>query len=138
MILYSWKPAYELGIPRIDSEHRHFLDLLNELYAAMVRGEGETQLLATRSDLMRYVAHHFQGEEEFLASVDYPEVAGQRMQHQWFLHELESLALRDSGVSSAKLSLMRDWFVDHILGTDKQFSQWLTATQHTRPVALSE
>jgi len=30
---------------------------------------------------------------------------------------------------------MRTWFVDHILGTDKRFSQWLTATEGAEAVA---
>jgi hemerythrin len=34
------------------------------------------------------------------------------------------------------MAFMRTWFIDHILGTDQRFSQWLAATDQLQAVGL--
>jgi hemerythrin len=108
----------------------------SELYAAMVREDGNEQLRSTLGNLVEYAAHHFGGEEEFLASVGFPELAVQRKQHAWFLEGLEGLVLKDSEASRAALTFMKNWFLEHILGTDKKYATWLVASNNPDSVVL--
>jgi hemerythrin-like metal-binding protein len=133
---FVWKPAFDLEIPVVDAEHRRFFELMNELYAAMVRGDGDKQLRATLTNLTEYAAYHFGGEEDFLASVGFPELHVQRKQHAWFLEGLEGLVLKDSDASRAALTFMKNWFLEHILGTDKKYAAWLVGSHNCHSVVL--
>ena len=126
---FVWKPGFELGIPDVDPEHRRFFEITDELYTGMVRGDGEDQMRSTRRKLTDYAAHHFSGEERFLAAIGYPESYVQRKEHAWFLHELEGVALKDSESARAVLTFMKNWFLQHILGTDSpETTQWAERT----------
>jgi hemerythrin len=133
---FVWKSGFELAIPEVDAEHRRFFELMNELYAAMIRGDGDEQLRSTLGSLMEYAAYHFVGEEEFLAAAGFPEVVAQRKQHAWFLEGLENLVLKDSEAARTALSFMKNWFLEHILGTDKKYAAWLVASNNPDPVVL--
>jgi hemerythrin-like metal-binding protein len=71
---FVWKPAFDLAIPTVDAEHRRFFEIMNELYAAMVRGQGDAVVHSTLRRLVEYATRHFAGEEEFLAGAGYPEL----------------------------------------------------------------
>lgn len=32
MSAIKWKPAYEIGIPELDQQHRHLVEIINRLY----------------------------------------------------------------------------------------------------------
>jgi hemerythrin len=124
---FSWKPEFVLGIPDVDAEHERFFQLVNELYVSMVRGDGEQQQGSSLRSLLAYAAFHFEREEALLDAVHYPGVGTQRKQHQWFVEYLERQPTETSGASRAALGFAKDWMLEHILGTDKQYSVWLAS-----------
>ena len=122
---FQWKPSFEVGIPQVDAEHRQFFEIINELYAAMTKGEAPAVMAAVHARLVDYAASHFRAEEEFLAAVDYPALAVQVRQHAWFLRTISELRLDSSDRPRETLALARDWMLRHILGTDKHYAAWL-------------
>jgi hemerythrin len=133
-----WKEEFELGVDRLDAEHRFFFELLNELFAAVVRGRGEEQTTAILRRLAAYADMHFAGEERALAETGCPCLPLQQVQHAMFLRNLRTIG--ESTVRSrAMLDFMRDWFVLHILETDRRCVPWLgrSATLAARPASRS-
>lgn len=136
---FIWKESFELGIPSIDADHQGFLELMNNLYFAMDRGEGRDRTHATLDALKAYATSHFISEEDLMGAAGYPGLHAQQVEHAWFLYylqKLEGLAATDSARARETMGFMRTWFIDHILGADKRFSQWLVATNRTKAVAL--
>jgi hemerythrin len=135
---FVWNESFELGIPSIDADHQGFLELMNNLCSAMDRGEGRNRTQATLDALRAYATYHFIREEDVMGAAGYPGLHAQQVEHAWYLYYLEKLdGLSDADPARARetMEFMRTWFVDHILGTDKRFSQWLTATEGDEAVA---
>lgn len=128
-----WKSAFALEIPTVDAEHRRFLEMMNELYDAMTRGDSDGQLRATRANLEAYAAFHFAGEDELLGAVEFPGRAGHRKQHAWFTEQLKALQMDRSDASRATLTFMKDWFVQHILGADREYAAWINTNVSVAP-----
>jgi hemerythrin-like metal-binding protein len=136
---FVWKKSFELGIASIDADHQGFLELMNNLHAAMDRGEGFERTHATLDALRAYATYHFIREEDLMGSAGYPGLNTHRVQHAWYLYYLEKLtgqAATDSLLACETMGFMRNWFLDHILGIDKRFSDWLDATNLIELVAL--
>jgi hemerythrin-like metal-binding protein len=130
----AWEDAFALGIPDMDADHRHFLELMNDLHEATASGDGRVH--AVRGALLAHATCHILGEEKVMEGLEYPGLAGQRKEHAWFLHRLESLWLGDPETTSEVLAFLREWFVDHVLGRDRAFARWLSAVGHSEPVHL--
>lgn len=133
--LVVWKPSLAIDISTIDAEHRRFLGMMNELHDAMVHGESDRRLRTLHAHLAAYASFHFTGEEELLEAIQFPARAEHQKQHAWFIAKVRALELGKSEASRATLAFMKDWFVEHILGTDKEFATWIEASVSVLPMA---
>jgi hemerythrin len=122
--IFQWKDAFRLGIPSVDAQHEIFFELLSDLSMGLADRQGEARLRAVLAELERHAREHFAEEEEYMAALDYPELESQRLEHRKFLEQLAGLELSGPGARSV-LSLLRSWLLEHILGTDMEFSRWL-------------
>jgi hemerythrin-like metal-binding protein len=120
----SWKQDFELGVSRIDTEHQFFFGLRNDLFAAVIRGQGEARVESVLDRLAAYADLHFAGEERDLERVECPGLPSHRAQHEMFRRNLQTIR-RSSVRSRAMLDFMRDWLVLHILETDRRCVPWL-------------
>ncbi|BDG09967.1 bacteriohemerythrin [Anaeromyxobacter paludicola] len=120
---FRWKQRFAIGDDRIDTEHRYFFHLLEELDLAMRARRGDEVLGALYTALREYARIHFRDEERYLAQAGYPELDQQIREHGRFLHHLKELEVNGPGAAAA-LAFVRNWLVEHILGTDQQFVRW--------------
>lgn len=137
---FAWSDAFDLGIPSLDADHQGFLERMDGLSSALDRGEGAHRTQATLVALRAYATYHFMREEELMGAAGYPGLNAQQVEHASYLYYLEKLAAlpeADRALGRETMAFMRTWFVDHILGTDRRFSQWLTATDRFEWVALA-
>ena len=96
----TWDSSYEVGIEIVDKQHRHLVDLTNELYNACI---GE------RDELDQKFKEHKQKHEDFVKTI------------------LTSINAYTSGkqfVPNAFVRFLRDWLFDHILITDKEMAKY--------------
>ncbi len=138
MPFFLWKESFELGIASIDADHRGFLELMNKLHSAMDRGEGRDGTCATVYALKAYATDHFIREENLMSAAGYQGLHRHQVEHArylYYLDKLKGLAVTDSVLACETMRLMRDWFLDHILGIDKRFSEWLTAANRLEAAA---
>ena len=126
---FVWKPQFKLGIESIDSEHQEFLEIVNRLYDVMSAGARPLQLRRIHNELREYARTHFRHEEEFLERVGYPGLEVQLKQHAYFVSFLDSLSATSSTASKNALGVTKDWLLDHVLGTDRQFADWAAAPE---------
>lgn len=120
---YAWDERYALGDDRLDDEHRYFFHLFDELHRAIEAGRGEQVLEKLCAALREYARVHFRDEEAWLTRAGYPDLQEQIREHGNFLHHLKDLPVSGPGAEAA-LAFMRNWLVEHILGTDQQFVRW--------------
>ena len=130
MTIIEWDPRYSVHIARIDREHRKLFALLDTLYAAMQQGEADQVIAKILERVIDYTALHFAHEEELFAEYGYPGAAAHKAEHARLSAQAKGLAARlksrQGDVPVATLKFLCDWLAQHILGSDQQYSAFLT------------
>ncbi|MGP1577414.1 MAG: bacteriohemerythrin [Treponema sp.] len=125
----SWNSSYDLGIDVIDKQHRHLVNLMNQLYNACLEDKGvldETFKLVMK-ELVDYVLFHFSAEEKLMESIHYTELKAHKQTHEHFIREvLASVQAYQKGkqlVPNTFVRFLRDWLFNHILLDDKAWAR---------------
>ena len=129
MPLITWNDSLSVNIRKIDNQHQKLIGMINDLDAAMKEREGQTAIGKIISDLLDYTDYHFKTEEDFFVQYHYPELAHHKKTHTQLFQKAATLKQEyDSGrkmVSVKVLNLLSDWLWDHIMKTDKEYSEFL-------------
>ncbi|MEE8366199.1 MAG: bacteriohemerythrin [Gammaproteobacteria bacterium] len=125
----KWKDEYSVGIESIDRQHKKLLNLINSLQTAVYFSTGEVFERETMDELVDYTKTHFSYEEGLMEQHGYPEFESHRVQHQEMIARVEEVLAeykqdRDTAMKNATIFL-KDWLINHINGTDKQYSSFL-------------
>lgn len=129
MAYFEW--AEDLVIDRglIDQDHQHLIDLVNTLHTATSQGCGQEVVGRLLQALMAYTQEHFRREEQVMASVHFPHLAGHQQVHRQFMADLGTLQSRyemGSITTASQLSsLLRDWLSLHIRRSDRKLREYL-------------
>ena len=130
MALLTWSSKYSVGVKALDQQHSAFMEILNQLHAAMMAGKANSiagPLLKKLADQSR---DHFAAEESLFEATKYPELARHRALHLDGVKQIEDFTARfnrgDNTLYLPLLRSMRDWLSDHVLTEDKKYSQWFT------------
>jgi hemerythrin len=129
MPLIRWSEKYSVNVRVIDAQHRQLIVLINTLHDAMMSGTSDEVKAAVLTGLVGYAKKHFTAEERLLSTQNYPEYAAHRAAHEVLTQQVEDMARRfHQGQTTLTVELMdflRDWLVNHIMGTDKRYSAFL-------------
>lgn len=129
---FVWKDSFNIGVERIDEQHRILFEVMNRLYVSMASGEPEPLVVNALNDLRFYAGQHFHDEEGILARAGFPAIETQRAQHGFFTAQLEAFDVRKPTARDA-LTFLKDWFLQHVLGTDRRFEEWLRRADERGP-----
>ena len=125
----EWKDSYSVGIDSIDQQHRKLLNLINQLQTAVDYSTGEQFEREALDELVDYTKTHFTYEEGLMEDNDYPDFIAHKAQHEKMFRKVEEVLAEyekdhDTAMSNAA-EYLKDWLVNHINGTDKQYSSYL-------------
>lgn len=138
-----WSRKFETGIPDIDREHRHLVDLTNSLDAALAAPEPHILQMAFMQ-LAGYMCHHLVSEETLAARYRVAADLQQRLQreHQQFVAEIGRLQKRmeaDPVQTARQLHACLDGFIhNHVLTTDFELAAALPKEHAQRHHEASE
>lgn len=129
MALIEWTPAFELGVEEMDRQHRQLVTILNGLHQAMLAGGQPRALMRVMEELIVYTKYHFTTEERLMAEAMYPGEQTHRQKHLALTAKVEQYAEEvlkgRATVSLSILQFLKDWLNKHILGTDKEFAEFI-------------
>ncbi len=126
---FAWKEAYSVHVASIDRQHQQLFGMISELNDALAAGKGNEVVGKVLDRLVDYTMSHFAAEEKLLERYGYAGLAEHRAKHQELAARVGSLLQEfkggNVGVSVSLLLFLRSWLKDHIMGTDKQYSEYL-------------
>ncbi len=127
----EWDDAYSVGIDSIDRQHKRLIHLINQLQTAVDYSTGEEFEREALDELVDYTKTHFSYEEELMEKYAYPGFEPHKAKHARMIGEVEAVlteyeADHDRAMRHA-LDFLKDWLVNHINGTDKEYSTFLIA-----------
>lgn len=125
----EWKDEYSVGIDSIDQQHKRLLNLINQLQTAVDYSTGEEFEREALDELVDYTKTHFTYEEGLMEQNDYPDFVPHKAQHEKMIKEVEKVLSvyeedHDTAMSNAA-NFLKDWLINHINGTDKEYSSYL-------------
>lgn len=127
--LFVWDPKqYSLEIEAMDEQHLRLIGLMNKLAVRAEAGAPKAELSAALRELGRYTVKHFDDEEAYMRSFDYPKLETHRAIHRDLLrtlHEhIDTYEAGDGRLSPKVLHFLKLWLGAHIKGIDKQYAAY--------------
>lgn len=131
MELVEWENAFSVGHVLMDTHHRIFFGMVKEF--SEQSENCDFYAIRKRIDfLAEYTVMHLAAEEKLMQEVNYPELENHKAIHEAFTSQVQTI--RDAysanpGSITAEhiLKLMQDWFVHHIMDTDKGYMPYVEA-----------
>lgn len=132
-----WSNAFEMGDPRIDGEHREFIDIVNRLGAAIGARHAPDVIARLCDSLVEHSAAHFRSEEEMMAHHGYGGLEAHRRHHRrLFAYIREQAArLRQAAAPDAHLEAaanIKDALLGHMFRVDVLYKTYLLETRRRR------
>lgn len=124
--MYYFTEDCLIGVDAIDREHKELFGIINEMETLL-----ENELSDDKYDsiqeiinrLKKYAEEHFRHEEEYMESIQHPELELQRQQHLLFCDKINTADTLISGSEQQELleNLLKylvTWLYRHIIGCD--------------------
>jgi methyl-accepting chemotaxis protein len=129
--LIQWNDGIKVNVRKFDEQHKHLVALINKLHKAMKTNAVGHVLSQILSDLVEYTKVHFKTEEEAMQRYDFPEISMHQAKHQELIAHVaevqEKLKTGNALISMEVMEFLKDWLVNHIQGTDKEYSPFFHA-----------
>ncbi|AYH41934.1 hemerythrin domain-containing protein [Azoarcus sp. DN11] len=130
MIDIKWDSKFEIGHPRIDAEHRAFVDLIRAVSVEAERDCPKEKALRLLLEVRKYAEFHFISEENIMLDIGYPDYDEHRDEHAWLLRRLENEVhayYTDSAPLEELAQFMFNWFALHTTTVDKKLVACIAA-----------
>lgn len=128
----AWDSKYEVGIERIDFEHRIFVGLIKDLHNAVEEHQPRDRMARIIDEIRLYAAFHFLSEENIMLDANYPAYAEHAAEHARLLSLLDDRAhrfMRDKDESAERIvDFVFQWFALHTTQVDKQIANHINAS----------
>ena len=129
MGLIAWKDEYSVGIKELDAQHQQLIELSNQLETAIIERKTRKIMGDILEGLGNYTIEHFGYEERLFAQYNYPDMISHIKEHKEFIEKVEKLnkeyKLGKISMSVQMLAKIKDWVVNHILVSDKEYETFL-------------
>lgn len=123
-----WTSSLRIGITRFDLEHRHMVDLLNQLHTLMVVKRDRVAADQLTDLLLQATRAHFASEEALLGDLGYPALETHTHEHSNLIDELRDLQRQFKAGTISALAMptfLRKWLLGHIESHDRRYVEFL-------------
>ena len=133
MGLITWNNDLALNISEIDDQHKQLVNIINELFDAMMDGRGFEIINDILNKLLEYTDYHFATEEKYFDQFQYIESEKHKEEHRYYVEQVnefkkafdEGKTIRegsDNVLSIDLWKLLERWLNDHLKNSDKNYA----------------
>lgn len=135
-IILEWSNQLATEHPLIDEQHQAMIAMINHLHICITEPMQRPEFSARLELLCNYAMEHFATEEQLMQQQNYPHLARHQAQHALLTQQAYALNQRflggDLPLDSTVSESLREWFMDHIQGEDRELGLFLLQ-QRTPP-----
>jgi hemerythrin-like metal-binding protein len=128
MAFIDWTDELSVGVNMFDDDHKELISLANRLHDSISVGTQQSALTFLLSELENYTIFHFGHEEGMMLQYSYPDYEKHKKEHDSLVEKVQEFSAQvASGKTKISLSIMgflKEWLVNHIMGTDKKYTQF--------------
>jgi hemerythrin len=125
-VFFKWSQEYSVNIKAIDDQHKELVAILNRLFLAVSRQEGDKVIAGILDALTDYTRTHFALEERLMREAKYAELDAHMEEHHRLIEKLDRLCkvhlLEEKPIYFEMLSFLKSWLKEHIQGEDTKYS----------------
>lgn len=127
----GWTEDLSVGVELIDSQHKIWFDKADQLFQAGKNGKAKDFIAQMLEFLDEYTKKHFNDEEQYMRSINYPEYDTQKRLHTGFIEELANLKkeFEESGGNIVIIinanQMVVNWLTKHISNEDKKIGKYV-------------
>ena len=129
-----WHDQMSVGIPEVDEDHKHFVQLVNDFNQSIVDRMNQSEIQKRLQLILTDAREHFAHEEELFREWRYPDYEDHATQHAQILKALQDI--REASMSYGLYSewidagmQIKDVLIDHILKEDMKYAGFYRARQ---------
>ena len=129
----NWDNTFNIGVDEIDSQHKIWVQALNDLHFALLSGNTGNLISETKKAVItmyEYTCFHFKTEEAYMASVNYPDLLSHKALHDEFAAEILELYndIQEGKhvLSSEIMKKLTTWLQEHILQVDSKIGLYVS------------
>lgn len=136
---FDWDSHLLLGIDDIDEQHKRLFKIGRDIEQYIMIhciGVTDKQLLDILYELRDYVTYHFYTEEQYMASIDYPDLAHHKELHDNFkkyINQIDYAKLCHS--PKEELIVLKEslvtWIFEHMIHEDSRFATFAQQNEKT-------
>lgn len=124
--LVVWSDDFNLGMPEIDAQHKVLIDLINQVWVAVVKKPNREESIRILEELEKYTVTHFTAEEIFMIEMGYQNFPEHKDGHEQFVARIaqeKAAIVAGKPVTLDILRFLKDWLINHILVSDKAYAE---------------
>lgn len=129
MSFAQWKNEYITGNSKVDEQHRHLFEIINNLHAAMLEGHAQEIIKNTVDQLLKYTIEHFTMEELLMVYHHYPNYADHKKRHTELTTKIKGISAKltekNQSINLELLNFLNEWLAHHIKGEDQKLVKFL-------------
>ena len=123
MAYVEWTQELETGIKAIDSQHRQFVNLINELDDA-IQTSNIDGIKHVIEGVLNHTVTHFEFEEDLMQKARFSSLKAHQQSHEFFMRKIAVLRGKfnaGENVSMLLLNMLKGWLANHIKGEDRDY-----------------
>jgi hemerythrin len=123
-IFMKWEPGFNLGIEKIDEQHKKIVELINVLNSAVLNNEADLKISSLLDEMTAYADYHFKTEEAYFNEFQFPLLKEHISQHNAFIEKVKEFKTKyEAGISITfrLMNYLRKWLTNHILDSDREY-----------------
>ncbi len=126
----EWNDSYSVGIESIDNDHKKLIHLINNLQTAVDYKTDKQFEKQTLDEVIDYTKYHFGREEKLMEEHNYPDFEPHKGKHEEMIAKVTEFVQAyendESRAIESLLSYLKSWLINHISGTDQEYSEFLS------------
>ena len=127
MPFLEWKDTYNIGVKEIDNQHRGLFDIISKLFTSRLYEPDGKYFFLMLKNFVEYTQVHFATEERYMQEAQYPKFAEHQREHELFIAQVSKLVQdiekKEPESENKTLDFLKDWYLAHILGTDRDLEK---------------
>lgn len=118
----QWSDIYKISDPTIDQEHQKIFEIANKFTTFSDNSDKVKELI---EELLNYTKYHFNNEEDYMLSLDYPLIKEHKVLHAKLIKELNDFLHNINDFEIDEIAKKLHYFIKtkvatHILTEDKK------------------
>ena len=124
----NWDPSYSVGVTSLDDDHRHLINLINQLESAIHYYTGKEFEQKALQEVVDYTKYHFEREEKLMKENNYPDFDNHVAKHREMIEKVnqsvEDYKNDPDHAISDTVEFLRSWLINHICKTDREYTSF--------------